>query len=237
MSDCSRPERRERETPATAGGLQPIGVDLVMPEPLERAHDEESLTAQVEPRSLDAVKFAPAKSKVRPGIDEGTISTIDGLSQAPDFLGVQVTGLRPRLAGKRYEVARRLTNDALSHRFRSKPARIRYEFLTVLGASSLAISSTHICTDGRVNRPIYRHRRLDRNGIAAGRPALDRTRRAASRHGPSAPGPLPRTRNRHCWGRFLRVIRRPSARRLVRASAGSGRGVARVTDPGRDPHG
>jgi hypothetical protein len=59
-------EGRKRETPATAGGLQLICVGPVMSEPLERAHDEESLTAQVWARCLDAGEFAPAKSKVGP---------------------------------------------------------------------------------------------------------------------------------------------------------------------------
>jgi hypothetical protein len=75
-------EGRERETPATAGGLQLICVGPVMPEPQECAYDEESLTAQVEARSLDAGEFAPAKPEVGPRIDEGAISAIDGVCQA-----------------------------------------------------------------------------------------------------------------------------------------------------------
>lgn len=96
-----------------------------MPEPLERAHDEESLAAQIEARSLDTGPVRSSEARGRPRIDEGAISAIDGVCQALDFLGVQVTRLRPRLAGKRYEVAWRLTNDTLTHPSRSKPARIR----------------------------------------------------------------------------------------------------------------
>jgi hypothetical protein len=79
--------------------------------------------------------------------------------------------------------------------------------------------------------------RLYGNGIAARRPPLDRTSRAASPHGPGASGPLQRARDRHSWRRLLRTRSKSASSSVTEArnasispTSGSGSSVQTTTD-------
>jgi hypothetical protein len=98
-------------------GLQLIGVDPVVSHPLERAYDEKPFTVKIQARPLHSRELAPAKSEVGGGVGERAVARIDGVGQSFDLLSTEILRLAPRQTGERDELAGRLSEESLTHRF------------------------------------------------------------------------------------------------------------------------